>query len=182
MSMSVQTTYSTAPVIGYAGTLDTKNPFQVLTMKNVEASASIPFGYAVCPDLTSPASDLSALLPALETDTVFGIVVKSDSYERVWTDDLGNVYGQLDSTGLKPGALLNVLRKGRILVVAEDTVAVGDRLWVRCTTGGAGEIIGGLTNADEGTETIDCTKQGVWMSSATAGNLAWLEVDFINKP
>jgi hypothetical protein len=182
MTMSVQTTYSSAPATGYAGTLDTKSPHHVLTMKNVESSASIAFGYGVCFDLVAPASDLSALLPALESNTVAGIVLHSHAYEREWTDSDGNSHGDLDADGLKPGALMNVLRKGRVLVVAEDAVAVGDRLWVRCTTGGAGEVLGGLTNADEGTETIDCTKQGVWMSSASAGGLAWLEVDFTAKP
>lgn len=177
MPMTVQSTFGDNPAIGYAGTLDSNLAHDVITMKNAEASASIPFGYAV-KFKDTVTTDKDAVLPAAETDKILGIVLRSDTYGVAWTDLDGTVYGQLDATGVKPGAFLNILRRGRILVTAEDAVEAGDKLWVRCTTGGVGEIIGGLTNADEGTETIDCTAVGTWMSSAAAGGLAWLDVNF----
>lgn len=182
MSMSVQTTFSSAPATAINGQpVGQDNDY--ITMKNVEASASIAFGRAVCFKLAAPASDLDALLPALETDTVAGIVVHTDTYARSWTSSDGTTFGDLDSTGLRPGAMMKIMRRGRIRVIVEDTVAVGDRLWVRCEAAeGDPEFVGGLNNADDGTEMIDCTKQGVWMTSATAGGFAELEFDFTIKP
>lgn len=166
--MRIQTSFDIEPPIGYAGQLGATSAPNIMSLKNVD-SVSIPFGYAVIFDRAAPASDYSATLPAAETDIVAGIVIRSHAYEH---DD------GLDSTGVEAGHFMNVLRKGRVLVVAEDAVAVGDPLWVRCTAGGAGEVVGGLTNADDGTETIDCSAYGKWLTSASAGELAWLEVNF----
>lgn len=177
MAMTVQSTFSDAPAIGYAGTLDSNLAHDVITMKNAEASASIAFGRAV-KFKDTVTSDKDAVLPAAETDKVLGIVLRADTYSVAWTDLDGTVHGQLDTNGIMPGAFVNVLRRGRVLVTAEDAVEAGDKLWVRCTVGGVGEVLGGLTNADEGTETIDCTAVGTWMTSAAAGALAWLDVNF----
>lgn len=178
--MGAQTTYDNVPALGYAGDLDRSRPFATLTMKNVEASASMPFGAAVCRDLTSPASDMSALLPALETNKVAGIILRSNTYARTWTDDAGTVNGQLDGTGLVVNTTMTVVTMGRMLVRCEDAVVPGDGLWVRCTVGSpAGvEYLGSLTNADEGTETIDCTKFATWETTGAAAGLAWLSFDF----
>lgn len=177
MAMTVQSTFSDAPAIGYAGTLDSNLAHDVITMKNAEASSSIQFGRAVkFKDTVS--SDKDAVLPAAETDSIIGIVVRSDTYGVAWTDLNGNVSGQLDANGVKPGAFLNVLRRGRILVVCEDGCEAGDKLWVRAVAVGDPEFLGGLNNADDSTDMIDCTSKGTWMTSAAAGGLAWLDVNF----
>lgn len=177
MTMSVQTTFSTAPAIGYAGTLDSNLAHDVITMKNAEASASMVFGRAV-KFKDTVTTDKDAVYPAAETDKVLGIILHAHTYALEWTDADGTEYGQLDADGVKVGGFLNILRRGRVLVIAEDAVEAGDPLWVRCTAGGAGEVVGGLTNADEGTETIDCSTKGMWLTSASAGGLAWLDVNF----
>lgn len=169
--MAVQTSYGTSMTAAIEGALADNGPHDVVTRYNEEASAKIPFGRGV----KFGANDNGALLPAAETDKVVGIVLHTDQY-TTGSD------GELTSTGLIPDAMMSVLRKGRVWVTAEDGCAPGDRLWVRCTAGGAGEVVGGLNNADEGTETIDCTAQGVWLTTAAAGELAILEVDFTNKP
>lgn len=181
MGIALQTTYNLAPAIGMEGSLAENVPHVIIPGKNVEASASIPFGRAVCFDLSAPASDYSMLLPAAETDTVAGIVLHKDRYARTWTSADGTVNGELDSTGLVTGTLMDVLRKGRVLVKCRLATAVGDRLWVRAVAG-AGEWLGACEQADDSTDTIDCTKQGVFLSSCSALGLAWLEVDFTNKP
>jgi hypothetical protein len=178
-SLNVQTSYATAPSQGYAGTL-ASGDHDVITMKNVEASASIPFGKAVI-FKAGGSTDMDALLPSVETDKVAGIVIRSHAYEKSWTDNDGNTYGGLDATGVRTGQLLNVLRRGRILVTAATAVVPGSRLWVRAVAG-VGETLGALEDADDSTDMIDCTKQGVWMSTADVGGLAWLEVDFITAP
>ena len=169
--MAVQTTYSQSMAAAYVGQLADNAGHLIKPCTNGEVSASIPFGYAV----KFGVLDNEALLPTAETSKIVGIVVHSHAYGV-------SPYGDLDTTGVKIDGNLNVLRKGRIWVTAEDACVPGDRLWVRCTAGGAGEVVGGLTNADEGTETIDCTAQGVWLTTAAAGALAILEVDFTNKP
>lgn len=177
MAMTVQSTFSDGPAIGFAGTLDSNMAHDVITMKNAEASASIAFGRAVkFKDTVS--SDKDAVLPAAETDKIIGIVLRADTYSVAWTDLDGTVHGQLDSTGIKPGNFMNVLRRGRVLVVCEDAVEAGDKLWVRAVAGGDPEFLGGLNNADDGTNMIDCTANGTWLTSASAGGLAWLDVNF----
>lgn len=178
--MSVQTTFSDAPAVGYAGMLDSNVAHDIVTMINAEASASMPFGTGIVFKGTSPTTAKDALLPATENDVPVGILVHSHNYARTWTNDAGTVYGELDSTGVKPGGMLNILRRGRILVICEDGCEIGDKLWIRCTVGSpAGtEFLGSLNSADEGTEMIDATTKGTWMSNASAGGLAWLDVNF----
>ena len=177
-NMSFQTSISVAPALGYAGMVDAGAPNYFVTGRNDEASASIPFGKAVVWDPSSPATDISVTLPANQTDPVMGIVAFSQRHSRAWVGADGNTYGELDATGLRPGTIMNVLRKGRILVVAASTVVAGvSKLYVRRTATG-GEALGDLEDAADGTDMIDCSTKGTWMTSATAGSLAWLEVDF----
>lgn len=187
MAMSLQTDYPTVTPAGYSGQLIGRTEdHSIVPAINREASASIAFGRAVVWKLSSPTTDYDVLLPAAETDTVAGIVIRLDQYARAFstTDITGAsvTIGELDGTGLRPGTLMAILRKGVILVTVEDAVAVGDRLWVRAVAGGDPEFLGGLLNADDSTDTIDCTKQGIFLSSALAGGLAVLDVDFTNKP
>lgn len=179
MAMGIQTSVSARPVAGYAGMLDAGYTNDVIFASNGEASASIPFGKAVVWDPSTPAHAKSATLPAgSQTTPVMGIVAYSNAYSAAWTDKDGGVHGELDATGLVPGTALNVLRRGRILVVAASTVVAGiSRLFVR-SVAGLGETLGALEDAADSTDMIDCSNQGVWMSDATAGGLAWLDVDF----
>jgi len=187
MSMILQNDYPAANPVGYSGQLvGATTQHDIITARNAEVSASIAFGRAVVWKLSSPTTDYDVLLPAAETDTVAGIVIHLLNYSRTFssTDYAGvsQTYGDLDGTGLRPGVLMAILRRGTILVTVEDAVLVGDRLWVRAVAGADPEFLGGLLNADDSTDTIDCTKQGQFLTSAAAGGLAQLYVDFNNKP
>lgn len=169
--MALQTTYALSPAFTVAieGALADNSEFQAIAKFNGEASLHIPFGRAV----KFGASDNAALLPAAETDKVCGIVMHANQYDSV----------ELTSTGIAPGAMLNILRKGRLWVMARTAVTPGDRLWVRAVSSDTGfEVLGGLEDADDSTDTIDCNGQGVWLTTAAQGALAVLEVDFTNKP
>lgn len=170
--MSVQTSYGVTRTIGIEGQLADNGPHDVVPMFNGEASAKIPFGRAVKWNGTD---GLSAKLPAAETDDIAGIVIHANQY-TVGSD------GELTSTGLIPGAMMSVLRKGRVLVMARSAVVAGvSRLWVRAVSAGTGfEVLGGLEDADDSTDMIDCTACGVWLDTAAQGALARLEVDFTN--
>jgi hypothetical protein len=176
-AMTLQSTYSDKPAIGYQGQLDA-GPNDKWTMLNAD-SVSIPFGTPLA-QKPSPTTDLDARIPAASTDQLAGILFRSDGYDPSWTDASGT-YGALDSTGVRAGQLIDVLRKGRILVKAQTAVAPGDRLYVSYTTGTTYTAKGQMGNAAESSVTIDATTKGVWKTTATAGSLAWLEVDFTNK-
>ena len=173
--MGVQTTYGTHQSIAFAGMLaDSSDDHDIKPMINREVSAEIAFGRAV--KFGSTTDETSALLPDSENAKIAGILCHSHGYTHGYTGaDLGDI-------GLKPGSVMNVLRKGRVWVIVEDDTLIGDRLWVRGQADGDPEFLGGLCVADDSTDTVDCTNQGVFVSAASAGGLAILEVDFTNKP
>lgn len=172
--MAIQTTYTNKPVLGIEGQLADGGEHDIMPMYNSEASAEIGFGRAVKFGSTS-GTDQDALLPTAETDIIAGIVVFDHSHSSSAGGDLGTV-------GIRPQGMLNVLRKGRILVKCEDGCTPGQRLWVRAVGSTPPEYLGGLNSADDSTDMIDCTNQGVWLTTAAAEGLAVLEVDFTNRP
>ncbi len=166
--MSKQTTYNDAMAVGFAGQLLAGSP---VAMINNEASAEMPFGVAVA--FEGGSDDKGALLPdSISVDVIAGILVHTHSYHKP---------EQLGDSGVKPGQMLNVLRRGRLLAVCEDGCTPGARLHVRAVAGG-GEQEGALLASPDGTDTIDCGNQGVWLTTASAGGLAELEVDFTAAP
>lgn len=173
--MPVQSSYSNDPPVAFAGQLVNAAPGGIMTMVNAEASAVIPFGRAVA-FKPSGDSDQDATLPANADDVVAGIVLRSHAYGIY-------PFGDLDQTngGIVVGGQINVLAIGEVWVVCEDGCNPGDRLWVRRTAAGDPEFLGGLNSADDSTDTIDCTQQGVWLTTASAGGLARLRVDFTAK-
>jgi hypothetical protein len=164
--MSVQTTYNASLTPAFAGMLADSEDVSVLSMFNDEASASVAFGRAVM--FGSVSNKASAKLPTSESVDIAGIVMHSHAYAK----------SDLDAVGLLPDATMNVLRKGKIWVTVEDAVQPGDRLWVRAVAGGDPEFLGGLLPADDGTDTVDCTNFGQFLTAAAAGGLAILEVNF----
>ena len=160
-----QTVYNELRTIGFNGQLADSSANDVTGMRNDE-TASMPFGYAVKYESTSDQQS-AGILTAISGELVAGILLKQHSYADT----------QLDSTGVMAGERLNVVRKGRVLVICEDGCNVGDRLHIRAVISGA-EVSGALRASADGSDTIDSTKQGQWRTSAAAGALAWLEVDF----
>lgn len=166
--MTAQTDYSETMAIGFAGMLDPHHPYSIKTMRNDEASAEIPFGVAVAyQDRT--ADGTSAELVAATSDIVPGILLHQYIYDST----------QLGDDGVLPDATLSVLRQGRVLVIAEEAVDVGDPMFVRAVATGA-ELNGALAMQADASDMIDMTGRGQWDSIAAAGELAWLIVDFVN--
>jgi hypothetical protein len=167
--MSVQTSYGTTRTKAIEGALADNGPHDVVVKYNGEASAEIAFGRGV----KFGATDDAALLPSAQADKICGITVHSDQYAA---EELG-------TTGMKPKAVMSVLRKGRIWAMARSAVTPGDRLFIRAVSSESGfEKYGGLEDAADASDMIDSTAQGVWLDTAAQGELARLEVDFTNKP
>lgn len=166
-----QTTYSSTPARGYAGMVIRADV--IIGKIQGEATAVIPFGYAVCRHATDAGK---VILPATETDRVYGILARSHDYmEGIGYDSTAT------PPGVKPGASLNIVRKGKMLVLAEDATTADGRGWVRCTAGGANEYVGGITSADEGTETIDATNYIGFEETVAAQALVEIEFDFTRE-
>jgi hypothetical protein len=167
--MGVQTTYNQEPAIGFEGMLADTSPSTIDTGVNVEETASIPFGVAVC--FAGGANEKGVKLPSTadDIDVVWGIALHSQAYGR----------SDLDTDGIKPEATLNILRKGRVKVKCENGCNPGDRLFIRAVATGS-ERLGALRSAADASDCIDSTNQGVWMTKASADGIAWLEVDFTN--
>lgn len=183
-AMTLQATYPKVPLIGLAGqveAIDQAGAYITQPMKNAEASASIPFGVAVAYKTASPTSDLDAVLPAAGTAKLCGIVMWSADYARAWTASDGTVYGDLDSVGLRVGTILSVLRAGKILCVTQQAVKPGDPVFVCFSANTVFTAKGQLGNADESTNTINCTNQASWQTTAAIGGLSWVDADFRNK-
>lgn len=177
--MAVQTSVTDAPAVAFAGLLVGKH-HTIDPFKNAEASAEMPFGYAVA--FRGSGTDQDALLPlAANSPIICGIIVQSDVYDRTYTLANGSTAGELGTTGLKPGAMLNVLRKGRVWAVCVSGCTPGSRLFVQKTVNGGTRPLGALDSAADGANSVDCTTAGVWLTTASAGGLAILEVDFVNK-
>lgn len=167
--MAVQTSYSSSMTGAFAGLLYGDNNYCV-AMYNNESSAEIAFGRAVM--FGSATDPYSAKLPVAETAIIAGIVAHSHNY--VVTTELG-------TTGLKVGVVMNVLRRGRIWVVTEDACVPGDRIYVRGVAGGDPEFLGGIVPADDSTDTVVSTVNGMYLTAAAAGALALIEVNFTGR-
>jgi hypothetical protein len=178
----VQTAYTVAPPAAYAGMLADDTDNDIMTLANTEASASMPFGIVVAFKTTSPASDRDAILPSATQQKLAGVLVHSHDYERTFTLPDGTTAGELDSTGIKPGAEIAVLWRGTVWVKVQQAVVVGDRLFVCHTANAVYTAKGQVGNADESSNTVDATAIGRFTSSAAAGGLAKLQVDFSQKP
>lgn len=183
--MPVQTTYASAPPAAFAGMLADASNSDVMTVINAEVSASIPFGTCVAFKTSSPTGDKDVILPGAGAKLA-GIVVHSHDYARAitLTDLAGNTVtaGELDGTGLVPGAVMSIIWKGPVWVKVQQAVVPGDRLFVCTAAGTTFTAKGQIGNADESSNTIDATAIGRFISSSAAGGFAKLQVDFSQKP
>jgi len=161
--MSVQTTYANNLTAAIAGQIIPSTFEKTEGYLNAEAASEMAFGRAV--NFERGSNDKSVLLPDALTDKIAGIVTHSDSYPKT----------ELGTTGVKVACTVNVMEAGVIWAVCADGCLPGDPLFVRVLGGTEGE----LRSTADGVNTIDCTNKGKWLTTATAGNLAKLWVNFI---
>lgn len=169
-----QTTIAEAMGAALPGQLADLSPHTVESFVSEDA-LDMPMGAVAVAQGTA---DNGAILPAASNAKLVGILMHSHQYSKDPNGDLGIV----TPFGLHKYAVLNVLRKGRIYVIAEEDVSPGDPLFVRYAAGAGGSQLGAFRRATVSSEMIDLTKVGVFRSTTSAGGLAILEVDFTNKP
>ena len=98
---------------------------------------------------------------------------------------------ETDSTGagVVPAGRLNVLRKGRVWVVIDQSITTitpfSDRPYVRIATSGANTTLGAFSNVSDTSTSQDISKQAIFTSAvvtaADGTKIAELEVDFTAK-
>lgn len=175
MSMTLQSSYTLVPGTWLLGTVDSGDPL-IVAAKNANASASIPIGFPVAYKPSGGTSDIDATTP-VASDKIMGISVRSDSQGRAWTDENGS-HGEMDSTGVLVGVLFPVLKRGRVFVTCTDGCVPGKPLFVAVQSQGAYTAAGQMGTVTA-TNAIDCTAFGQWVTTASAGGGAWLEVNFV---
>lgn len=163
------TSYSTEMTPSIAGQLAEMGALPSIDSRvNAEASAEVPFGYAV----VQGSAVKDALLPSADTDVFVGILAHSHAYDP--ENDLG-------TDGVKSDRELNIVARGRVWVVVGGAVSVGDRGYVAYTDDTA-DAPGQIMGEDHAGETLDTSAQIRFLTAASnAGDLALAEIDIMNE-
>lgn len=167
--------------VAVAGQLsDNGEGVDIVSRFSEESSAELAFGTAIKPGTAlRSVKKLTAI-----TETVEGFSVWGFNHSPGSSGDLG-------TTGLKPKAGLQVIRKGRLYVVVDPSVTsitpYIDRAHIRAVANGGDNVIGAVNKAADGITTIDSTKQvqfvGALMLAADGvTKIAEVEVNFTNEP
>lgn len=161
----MQTSYSIDQSAGLPGQMADCGFQDSIT--GINSSAAMPFGKLA----VKGASDGLCKLPALATDItskglVMGVSVKTHAMESSLSGDPQYPINSVPS----------LLRKGRIYVKVEETVVVGDDVYVRYAAGGDGLGSFGKTAGTSERAQLDGAS---WYKGASAGGLAILEVNFV---
>lgn len=178
--MAVQTSVLVTPNAAFAGMLADAVDLDIVTSINAD-TASIPFGAVVALYPSAGVGDKGVKLPATSADNLWGIVVHKHDYSRTYTLPDGTVAGYLDSVGLVPGTGMSVIRRGHIWVQVLQAVTAGDHLFVSYAVGTPFAAKGQSGNAAVASTTIDATRIGEFLTSASAGGFAVLDVSFGNR-
>ena len=158
-----QTTYSVEATVAFEGMLGDPSggpSRRSISLANEDSAAAF-FGRGVTFG-TDP--DTQFALPSGTGAVLAGITVHRHETQDA-TDD-----------GIAQDETCELLRGGRIWVLPEDAVTPTSDVYWRHTTGGAGEVIGQFrTDAD--TAQADQVTSARWLTSASAGNPALLEIN-----
>lgn len=168
--MAPITDYSLTLTPAIAGQLGDLSEAEIRSFQNAEASAEIPFGYAV----VQGTGEKDALLPSADSDVFVGIVAHSQAYDPL--KDLGD-------DGIKPDRELNIVDEGRVWVVVGEAVDVNDRGYVVYATPPSGEATPGrIMKTNTADQTLDTSAQIKFLTAqATPGGLALAEIDCMNE-
>ena len=169
--MASSQTSVAAAAIGFAGMLaDSDQAPRVASKINEEASAEIPFGTMVIRGTDEEMQALQLHTSAAAVAALLaGVVVHDHSYAKDT---------ELGTTGLKPGVTLNVLERGHVYVLTEETVTPGDAVRVRAVVSG-NEVKGAFRTSADSTDCVNISKFARWVKGGTTTVPAVLEIDMV---
>lgn len=131
----------------------------------------IPYGSVVIrdTDALSPSTPIANVKrPALTGFRAYGVVVHSHDQEN-------GPNGLLGTLGLKPDAIMNLLRKGAIYVNTEDACTEGAAAFVRYTVNGA--LLPGALRSDADAGKAEEVTGIIWRTTRADAGLAIVTVD-----
>ncbi len=167
MSVTIpQTSYSATGTAAIKGQLADNGFHDVVSYYSEEASEEMPFGVM----LQQGTAVNGALLCNATDDNLIGILLHSNAY---------NQPNELGDEGLLPGMTLNVLRKGRVWVYAEEAVGPASTVLLRVvgTNGTPGDQVGDFRDTADDSDTIDCSAFARFITSTSGAGLAVIEID-----
>lgn len=162
-----QTSFSNSiPAYSFEGQLaDAGNSEKVSGL----AEVAIPLGKFL---IRGTDKDNQVKLPGLATDitaltSVAGVSLHDQARE-------GGPAGAVAGAIAAIGSAVSVLKKGRVVVLAEETCVAGDPVFVRYAAGGSG--VGSFGKTAGSTERA-LLAQAVWVKGATAAGLGVIEIN-----
>lgn len=159
-----QTAYTQQAEVAFRGLLGDSGHDMHLRSRAVDEVAGVPAGIMLV-DGTDP--ETQASLPSATGQGLQGVVVHQQAREKL--DLAGNLM-------LRDGETASLVRQGRIWVVVEEAVAVGDAVFFRHTAGGGGSELGAFRN-DADTVTADQVTQASWVVGSAGAGVALLEIN-----
>jgi hypothetical protein len=171
--MSVQTAVNNFPAVGVAGELvDSTDSNDVISGKAAASSTFVPGTFIVL-DETSTAtgdSDVAVRLVAATGDVTsaylgLGFVVQQTFGGDNSTSASANYSGP---------CVLPVMRSGRMWVVTEEAVAVGDDVYIRFAAGAGGTQLGAVRSSAD-TASAALLPNAVFLTKAGAAGLAMVQ-------
>jgi|SRR5579859_1300319 len=155
---------SKSPVKGMIA--DAMEGMDIRSFANTD-TINLDFGYMVA----LGADDAGAIAPATSGAKMLGINTYAATFDP---GPFGLLVQTGSNPGLKPGAALNVMARGRIWVAVEEAVNAEDQAYVRYASGAGGTILGAFRKSAD-TSTAVAVKGKYKTSQATPGGLAILE-------
>lgn len=153
---------STGDVGGFTAVSAGDTPTDLTVTTVVDEEQVIPFGRFVCRDEAH--GDDYCRLPRVSGDidgSTFGVAISHTA--------------QSDLTGWAHASSVGILNKGRVWMVAEDAVTLGDAVYVRYTANGATKLPG-MVRSDADTSKAAALTRAKFASTAGAGELVIVEL------
>lgn len=160
-----QITYNTVPNESYAGMLADSGNNDIIS-RALGGAADSPFGVMVAYG-ADPAKECVAPADGAAIAALMGVTVHKH------TPDRASLSG---TEGLTPDSMVDVIRKGRVVVVVEEAVTPGDAVFVRHTAAGA-EVKGAFRTDADGGDAVDISTKARWESTTTGAGLAILDLN-----
>ena len=169
--MTIPQTAVAAASAAFPGMLSDTGPNNDIRSYVAESVLSLPVGSCVGQGtLATQAINLAAI-----TDSVVGVVVHSAAYStneiNAFGDDWAGTYG------IERYMTVNVLRKGRVWMLAEEAVTPASLPLVRCIVAAA-ELPGVVRDSPDAADLWDGSACMRFLSTTTGAGLVLVEVDF----